>query len=128
MYIILLCLYLHRYIYICLGVEEIHALLDRVMKMNNCTFIPGSGEQAQALLTAAKNGAKPVKNNISGIQKQPYFLLASENETYLDLRRADVYISGHQIGSFGIVHPTVLAAFGIDYPCSVLELNLELFL
>lgn len=32
-----------------------------------------------------------------------------------------------QVGYFGIVHPEVLAAFGVDYPCSALELNIEPF-
>jgi phenylalanyl-tRNA synthetase beta chain len=36
--------------------------------------------------------------------------------------------AGHpQVGSFGIVHPEVLAAFEIPYPVSALEINLQPF-
>ena len=33
-----------------------------------------------------------------------------------------------QIGSFGILHPDVLAAFQIHYPGSAVEINIEPFL
>lgn len=33
-----------------------------------------------------------------------------------------------QIGSFGILHPEVLANFSINYPGSAVEINLEPFL
>jgi phenylalanyl-tRNA synthetase beta chain len=33
-----------------------------------------------------------------------------------------------QIGELGILHPTVLEQFELDYPCSTLEFNLEPFL
>jgi phenylalanyl-tRNA synthetase beta chain len=32
-----------------------------------------------------------------------------------------------QVGIFGIVHPDVLAAFGVEHPVSALELNIEPF-
>ena len=32
-----------------------------------------------------------------------------------------------QVGIFGIVHPEVLAAFGVEHPVSALELNIEPF-
>lgn len=33
-----------------------------------------------------------------------------------------------EIGSLGILHPSVLAAFELDYPCSAMEFDLEPFL
>ncbi|CEH14841.1 phenylalanyl-trna synthetase subunit beta [Ceraceosorus bombacis] len=33
-----------------------------------------------------------------------------------------------RIGSLGVVHPLVLKAFGVDYPCSAIEFELEHFL
>lgn len=32
-----------------------------------------------------------------------------------------------QVGVFGIVHPEVLSAFGVEHPVSALELNIEPF-
>jgi phenylalanyl-tRNA synthetase beta subunit len=32
-----------------------------------------------------------------------------------------------QVGIFGIVHPEVLGAFGVDFPVSALELTIEPF-
>jgi len=34
----------------------------------------------------------------------------------------------HVIGSFGILHPTVLEKYDLKYPVSVLEINIEVFL
>ena len=34
----------------------------------------------------------------------------------------------HNIGAFGILHPTVLEKFDLKYPVSTLELNIEPFL
>jgi phenylalanyl-tRNA synthetase beta chain len=34
----------------------------------------------------------------------------------------------HVIGTFGILHPTVLEKFELKYPVSTLEINLEVFL
>jgi phenylalanyl-tRNA synthetase beta chain len=33
-----------------------------------------------------------------------------------------------KVGTIGVLHPSVLASFGIDYPCSALEFNLHPFL
>lgn len=32
------------------------------------------------------------------------------------------------IGTLGVLHPSVLANFDINYPCSALEFNVEVFL
>jgi phenylalanyl-tRNA synthetase beta chain len=109
------------------GVEEIHALVDRILAMNNCRHIPGSGAEAQALLKAAQDGKVELVSGATNVQK-PYFVRASACPTFMDLRRADVFVSGLKIGHFGIIHPNVLAAYGVTLPCAALELNLELLL
>lgn len=52
--------------------------------------------------------------------------------TYFTGHAASVHvrISGkdHVIGSFGILHPTVLGKFDLKYPVSTLEINIETFL
>ncbi len=110
------------------GVEEIHALVDRVLAQNNCAFIAGSGAEAKALLAGAADAPPSSATNLSGTIKKPYFLLSSANELFMDLRRADIYVAGRKVGHFGIVHPRVLKAYDISFPCSALELNLEFFL
>jgi phenylalanyl-tRNA synthetase beta chain len=82
------------------GFENIHGLLDRIMMMLN---IPRQVEGG-------------------------YSITESLNETYFPGRRADIYFQGNVVGSFGIVHPTVLNNFDICFPCSALEINLEPFL
>jgi phenylalanyl-tRNA synthetase beta chain len=35
--------------------------------------------------------------------------------------------NGRSVGAFGVIHPDVLEAFGVAFPVSALELNLEPF-
>lgn len=65
-----------------------------------------------------------------------------ENRTLLTQEPDPSYLPGHaaavylqlagqkpqQIGSFGVMHPTVLKNFELPFPTSTLELNLEHFL
>ena len=54
-------------------------------------------------------------------------------ETFLPGRRASVLLSSgegwSEVGCFGVVHPDVLAKdkYDLEFPCSVVELNLEPF-
>jgi phenylalanyl-tRNA synthetase beta chain len=70
---------------------------------------------------------------------QPCILFVIQLTKY---RTDPSYLSGHaaavflqladqepqQIGSFGVMHPTVLKNFELPFPTSTLELNLEHFL
>ena len=49
--------------------------------------------------------------------------------SYLDKRCAAIMLSnGKKVGTFGVLHPEVLASYQIGYPTSGLEMNLEYFL
>uniref|UniRef100_A0A7S2TWG2 Phenylalanyl tRNA synthetase beta chain core domain-containing protein n=1 Tax=Lotharella oceanica TaxID=641309 RepID=A0A7S2TWG2_9EUKA len=82
------------------GLEFVQPLLRRVMDMNGIPF-------------AGKTG------------KKGYSLRESTNETYFKGRRADIYIDDKKVGTIGIVHPEVLAAFKVKYPCSAFEIDIE---
>ncbi|KAJ3054202.1 hypothetical protein HK097_002425 [Rhizophlyctis rosea] len=81
------------------GFELIHGLLDRLM--------------AKLAIPHGSEG---------------YHIKESDNETFFPGRRADVYYKNQNIGTFGIVHPSVLEKYEIGYPCTALELNIEPFL
>ncbi len=51
-----------------------------------------------------------------------------EDGAFFDGRRADVVYAGKKIGVVGWVHPEVLTNFSLSYPCSGLEIDLEVFL
>lgn len=52
--------------------------------------------------------------------------------TYLAGHAAAIWVQVHgsaqRIGTFGILHPTVLKHFELPFPTSTLELNVEVFL
>ena len=52
--------------------------------------------------------------------------------TYFPGHAASVHVriagKEHNIGTFGILHPTVLEKYELKYPVSTLELNIETFL
>lgn len=50
------------------------------------------------------------------------------DETLFPGRRADVVYNAATIGSVGWVHPAVLKNFSLGYPCSAMEIDLEVFL
>ena len=57
-----------------------------------------------------------------------YYIKESAHPAFFPGRRADIYYEGKVVGSFGIIHPTVLEKFEIGYPCSAVEINIEHFI
>jgi len=97
------------------GFEVIHGLLDRVMVTLGVEW---------------KEGAKDNNNNnnASKAPKRLYSIQPSEDPTFFPGRRADVIVDGKKVGVLGILHPNVLAAYHIPFPCSALEICIEAFL
>ncbi|GAB7346431.1 hypothetical protein MBLNU457_5128t1 [Dothideomycetes sp. NU457] len=95
------------------GFEQVHGLLDRVMLMLKSAFITK-------------------EDGIASESVQGYWLEELDHETFLAGHAAAVYLKvgkqTQQIGSFGILHPSVLKNFELPFPVSALELNLEVFL
>ncbi|EWC43447.1 phenylalanine--tRNA ligase beta subunit [Drechslerella stenobrocha 248] len=90
------------------GFEVVHGLLDRVMAMLRTAFVD------------RESGA------------DGYWIEELKSETYFPGRAAEIWYrkKGQEkvIGSFGVLHPSVLKAFEILYPVSTLEINIEVFL
>lgn len=83
------------------GLESIHGLLDRIMAMLGISFGPSFWQ---------------------------YQIRPSSLPTYFPGRQAQVEFRGNLIGAFGILHPDCLNHFDLNYPCSILEINIEPFL
>ncbi|KZO98176.1 phenylalanyl-tRNA synthetase subunit beta [Calocera viscosa TUFC12733] len=116
------------------GFEIVHGLLDRVMMVleipriretdsaaygyyiketQNPTFFPG---RAATIHYRPKPDAGPQPNGKSAVEtikSAVSLLVPSANDI--------------ELGMLGILHPSVLEKFEIDFPCSALELNLEPF-
>ncbi|KAF8458392.1 hypothetical protein BGX38DRAFT_1153599 [Terfezia claveryi] len=93
------------------GFEVVHGLLDRLM------LILSQGFTEQGALE----------------KEVGYWIDETSEETYFPGRAANIWIRGKDgkekaIGSFGVLHPSVLERFEIPYPVSTLEFNLEVFL
>ncbi|KAL2799301.1 hypothetical protein BJX66DRAFT_293496 [Aspergillus keveii] len=97
------------------GFEVVHGLLDRVMSMLKSAFLTG------------EEGLENPQVNDSH-----YWIEELDNSTYFPGHAASVHvrIGGKDItiGSFGILHPTVLENYEMKYPVSTLEINIEAFL
>ncbi|KAJ7566908.1 hypothetical protein O6H91_02G123700 [Diphasiastrum complanatum] len=85
------------------GFEVIHGLVDRIMEVVG------------------------ISNAAVGDTKG-YYIAPSNEPEFFKGRQANIILNGSCIGSFGIIHPQVLANFDILDPCSVVELNIEPFL
>ncbi|CAK5275501.1 unnamed protein product [Mycena citricolor] len=111
------------------GFEVVHGLLDRVMKMLDVPRITSHDytaktgyyikETTDAMYfpgRAAKIFYRPPPTKQSALEA-----IKQEVEAALHLEN-DI-----ELGSLGILHPSVLEKFEIGYPCSSLEFNLEPF-
>jgi phenylalanyl-tRNA synthetase beta chain len=78
------------------GFEHIHGLLDRLM---------------QLLEIPLGKGGYTIDNAHDGL--------------FFDGRCAQVSVRGAKVGLFGVLHPTVLANFELQFPVSALHLDLE---
>uniref|UniRef100_A0A182JMM9 Phenylalanine--tRNA ligase beta subunit n=1 Tax=Anopheles atroparvus TaxID=41427 RepID=A0A182JMM9_ANOAO len=81
------------------GFEVVHGLLDRVMQLLEVPWDKAIG----------------------------YYLQACDDPAYFPGRCASVLYKGADIGRIGVLHPTVLNAFELTTPCSVVEFNMEYF-
>lgn len=81
------------------GFEVVHGLLDRVMQLLEVPWSKESG----------------------------YYLESCDDPTYFPGRCASITYKGVVIGKIGVIHPTVLQAFELTHPCSVVELAIEHF-
>ncbi|CAL5867307.1 uncharacterized protein PFLUO_LOCUS1522 [Penicillium psychrofluorescens] len=97
------------------GFEVVHGLLDRVMAMLKSAFITGE----EGLENSAMSDAQ-------------YYIKELDEPTYFHGHAASIHARiGSKdlvIGSFGILHPTVLEKYELKYPTSTLEINIEAFL
>lgn len=100
------------------GFEVVHGLLDRILAMLRTAFI-------------TKEEGLEVKNGARGSDIH-YWIEEVDDPMYFAGHGASIHAKigekEAQIGSFGILHPTVLEKFELRYPVSVLEFNVEVFL
>ncbi|KAL4810712.1 hypothetical protein BDV18DRAFT_127837 [Aspergillus unguis] len=97
------------------GFEVVHGLLDRVLSMLKSAFITGE----EGLENPAVNDSH-------------YWIEELNDDTFFPGHAASVHVriagKNHTIGTFGILHPTVLEKYGLKLPVSTLEINIETFL
>ncbi|KAJ5678927.1 Phenylalanine--tRNA ligase beta subunit [Penicillium macrosclerotiorum] len=97
------------------GFEVVHGLLDRVMTMLKSAFI------------TAEEGL-----DYSSMSDSQYFIKELDDPTYFPGHSASIHLrvggKEHVIGTFGILHPTVLEKYELKYPVTTLEINIEPFL
>eukprot|EP00475_Leptophrys_vorax_P041104 TRINITY_DN7727_c0_g1_i1.p1 TRINITY_DN7727_c0_g1~~TRINITY_DN7727_c0_g1_i1.p1 ORF type:complete len:348 (-),score=25.23 TRINITY_DN7727_c0_g1_i1:105-1040(-) len=99
------------------GFEVIHGLVDRLMECLGVAFAGQAGNGAGAA-GADDKAAAPLQ----------YFISPSTSPQFFSGRQASILFKGVAVGTFGVVHPEVLARFDIPDPCSAVEINLEPFL
>lgn len=82
------------------GFEVVHGLLDRIMQLLQVPW--------------TKDGTG-------------YYLESNDDPSYFPGRCANIVHKGTVIGRVGVLHPTVLHAFELTYPCSAIEICIEPF-
>lgn len=107
------------------GFEVLHGLLDREMSMLRTAFLTNE-EGLQGKSIDFEVTENPSKSDGYWIEEIP------DDPTYFRGYAAAIYVrlngKTQQVGQFGILDVSVLDAFDIKYPVSVLEFNMEAFL
>ena len=115
------------------GFEIIHGLVDRIMTLTEVA------PEASYVATSTKKDQEAESRY--RVSKEGWFYTISplaagsyEEGMYFPGRAAEVILTKPgssdkiRLGTFGILHPNVLKNFDINYPSSVMELDLELLL
>ncbi len=81
----------------------------------------------------AASAACPRPTRDMRLRQNIYWLASTDDPTFLKGITAAIHVGNGKGGSvvagvMGIVHPEVLARFTIPFPCSAVELNVEVFL
>ncbi|THW70470.1 phenylalanyl-tRNA synthetase beta chain [Aureobasidium pullulans] len=95
------------------GFEVVHGLLDRIMLMLKSAFIT----KEESLSNPAVKG---------------YWIEEVDDPTFFAGHSAAIYVKigdkPQRVGTFGVMHPTVLKNFELPFPVSAMEIELEWFL
>ncbi|KAH0363796.1 phenylalanyl-tRNA synthetase beta chain, partial [Aureobasidium melanogenum] len=95
------------------GFEVVHGLLDRIMLMLKSAFIT----KEEGLSNSAVKG---------------YWIEEVDDPTFFAGHSAAIYVKfgdkPQRVGTFGVMHPTVLKNFELPFPVSAMEIELEWFL
>lgn len=114
------------------GLEVIHGLVDRIM---NCVQIRATDSYVSNSLTEgeAKDRRKIAKEGfayyVRHTDAEPCFFKGMGAEIILQTLDKEGLCTGEKtIGVFGVVHPEVLHNFNVEYPCSVVEMNVDILM
>lgn len=119
------------------GFEIVHGLMDRVMAMLKSAFITGE----EGLDNPAMNDSSYYIKELEGKSQcnaggqyfsTRYTYRYFSDPTYFHGHAASIHVrianKDIVVGSFGILHPTVLEKYDLKNPVSTLEINIEPFL
>jgi phenylalanyl-tRNA synthetase beta chain len=105
------------------GFGVVHGLVDRIMELVEVdpTNEYNEMDKSRCILKHSET---------------QYEIVHGDDPTFMPGQCADVVLISKDadspkpmaIGTFGILHPEVLKAFNLEYPCSMLEMDLECFL
>lgn len=116
------------------GFEQVHGLMDRIMLMLRAKFIE-KAEDREKVTHKQRYWIEEVESELPAFRAVSGRLLLTilKDSTYLAGHAAAIMLSldggaPARIGTFGILHPTVLKHFDLPFPTSTLEINLEVFL
>ena len=112
------------------GFEIIHGLVDRIMTLTEvapeASYVATSTKKSQMDESKYRVAREGWYYTISPLPETAY-----ESKMYFAGRAAEVVLTKPEssdkirLGTFGILHPNVLKNFGILYPSSCMELDLE---
>jgi len=122
------------------GFEIIHGLVDRVFLLLEVLWSANKDKSGYYL--RAVDGKK---NNLFSLLREYLFdqmiteykiyeidvrefICIFVDPTFFPQRCAEIVCYGEAIGKIGVLHPDVLSKFELNFPCSVMEINIEPFL
>lgn len=105
------------------GFEIIHGIVDRIMQLLEVKVRPYVWEKIDPTL-ATTYGRAGRRYYVEATNEVPTFFPGRGAQIFLEYENG----TKTKVGNFGVLHPKVLANFELNYPATVLELNIEPFL
>jgi len=99
--------------------QRVFEIGDAVRGTANVRLLAGASTHAKAGFTEAKSLVQGLMRDVGA----PCEIEAAEDPNFIDGRCAAVRVRNARIGTFGEVHPRVVAGYGLSHPVAAFELD-----
>lgn len=111
-----------------LSYNKHHEMPQKVFEVGDVVVSCKNRLHLAACVTHSKANFSEIRSYIQAVMREmdmKWDAVASDDEAFIDGRRADIIVEGKEVGVFGELHPEVLEAFDLTMPVVGFEIDLS---